>query len=163
MARSRPLRSSAAARREARELAEAGWAASSIVNYLSGNYRGRPASEYAALASEVIAEVGGARILQRSNRGAYGNPARLLGCTDPDAEVRVSVVIRGTDANTGRAKRWYEDAIHLGRTGRLGEIIDDMLTEILARAREQGYELDPGGSGQLYKRISYAFGSAECV
>lgn len=161
MARSRSLGQFTRLRQEAREQAALFANPVAATRYLRYEFPDMDAGLIDREYNAALREQQGARILMNANRNLAGNPARLLGCDDPDAIVTARVTVQTREAGSGRSRR-YSLMVDLHNRGKLSSIIDKAIADVIADAAAYGYDLESPTSGQKTGGVRYSIDEAEC-
>lgn len=163
MARALTLSNLDDVRAEAQQRAQGGQDAPGINIVLRGMFPDVDQATREQITRDAILGGNAAAVLARANRGAFGNPAALLGCVDPSMTVRVSMSVVMTDPATGAVRRHFVDAIDLGRAGRFGAILDTAIGAVLANAQAFGYATQTVTSAMRSGATRYQIHTADCI
>lgn len=138
MARQRQVSSIPDLRADARERAALGQSLSAALSVLARLYRDIPRSTIESEYRAALREQDAVGLLLRQHMGRIARPSSILGCEDPSQTVHVGIEVRWYDEGAGRTRRYYAPA-ELGQSGRMGDLLDEAISNVVDQARANGY------------------------
>lgn len=85
-----------------------------------------------------------------------------LRCPKSTNRVRVRITITWTDPKTGETHT-FGDTVEIGSKGRLADLLNDALNQVMASARSRGYQPQNVTSASTSGRARYRIEYLECI
>lgn len=146
----------------ARSLLRQGWPTTSVLASVASEF---PSASTALIRDIVFREEirqEAVNDIMTANRGQFANIAELAGCDNRGMGVRVRIVLHYTDAVSGIPQE-RAHTVYMRGSGRLGNILDTAISEVVEVIRGLGYEVPSITSGMKSGETNYEIAYADCI
>lgn len=99
--------------------------------------------------------------VMRRNKGQFVNLPQVLGCTDPQAKVTASILIRIPSPDPDNIK-WFGMEVELEKKGRLSKLLQDAIDKARNYASSKDYEVNNIAASAYNQPDGWRLGYIRC-